>query len=278
VNVVVVTGCGTGIGESVVVRLLAEGLAVVGVERDADRAIRCSDAWSAQPVTVLHADAGDKSSAGQAVDAARSLGVLTGWVNNAAAARMSNLHNPDVDAIEDEIRVSLLGYMWGVSAAVQEFIRAEQAGSIVCVSSIHARAGFSGWAAYDTAKGGVSSLVRYTAVEYGPLGIRCNAIEPGAIRTPLQSRLIEDADDPEHFQWVLDTTAPMNRSGTPEEVAEVVAFLISDKASFVNGATLPVDGGATARCYRDEPHPDVAAAQARFERRLSSNVLKESRL
>ena len=111
---------------------------------------------------------------------------------------MGTLHDPVPAEVDETIRVNLMGPFWGASQAVRTFLAQGTPGSIVTISSIHARAAFNGFAAYDVAKGGVSALTRYLASEYGPFGIRANAIEPGGIRTAMNAAAIAAAPDPAH--------------------------------------------------------------------------------
>jgi NAD(P)-dependent dehydrogenase (short-subunit alcohol dehydrogenase family) len=96
-------------------------------------------------------------------------------------------------------------------------------------------------------------LTRYIAVEYGPIGIRANAVAPGAIATPLVKQVIRDSPDPAEAEREMSIIHPMERIGQPEEVAAAVSWLISDEASFITGESLAVDGGLTARSYRYAP-------------------------
>lgn len=186
---VVVTGCGMGLGRAIFERLIGDGWAVVGVEWDA---LLAADARSVPGAgDVLLGDAADREQLAQAAGRATGLAPLGGWVNNAAVVRMGTLHDPRPEEVDETIRVNLMGAYWGASQAVRTFLRQGTPGAIVNISSIHARAAFSGFAAYDVAKGGVNALTRYIAVEYGPAGIRANAIEPGAIRTSMNQSVID---------------------------------------------------------------------------------------
>lgn len=247
VQSVVVTGCGTGLGRAIFERLIADGWAVVGLELDEARAASAHDVPGAGGVVV--GDAGSREDLRRARDRAVAIAPLGGWVNNAALPLMGNLHEPNQDEVERLFRVSLMGYYWGCSEAIQQFVAQRSAGAIVNISSIHARAAFTGWAAYDTAKGGINALTRYIAVEYGPVGIRANAIEPGAMRTELLQRVIDSDPDPERMERDMAALHPLNRVGEASEVGSVASFLLSSDASFVSGQCLAVDGGATARCY-----------------------------
>lgn len=251
------TGAGAGIGKAIALRLHGDGYHVVGIERDAAAGVDLEAIIGSDHVVV--GDVTDRSVLRRARHAAEAGGSLTGWVNNAGISIAGNLHEP-VDAdVEQVFAVNLLAVYWGAAEAVQSFIASGTEGSIVNISSIHGRAAFNGWAAYDTTKGGVDALTRYIAVEYGPLGIRANAVAPGAIRTEAGSRSIELSDDPVATEQRLAALHPLERLGAPSEIASVVSFLLSDDASFVSGQSIAVDGAATARAFRFEPAADILA-------------------
>lgn len=254
---VVITGCGTGLGRAILERLAADGWRVVGIEWDAERA---ADARGVAGVAdVLHGDAADRAVLARASARATAVAPLAGWVNNAAIARMGTLHDPVPDEVDETIRVNLMGAYWGCSEAVRTFLVQGTPGAIVNISSIHARAAFNGFAAYDVAKGGVNALTRYVAVEYGPAAIRCNAIEPGAIRTPMNQSVIDRSPDPAKAAWEMAALHPLGRMGEPREIGAVAAFLLSEEASFLSGECIAVDGAASARCFPYDPDPAVAA-------------------
>ncbi|MCH7670270.1 MAG: SDR family oxidoreductase [Acidobacteria bacterium] len=255
-NTVVVTGCGAGIGRAIFDRLLADGYYVVGIEIDAARSAD-AEAFAGDSGKVVGGDVADRRVLDQALDEAVSVEQLAGWVNNAGVAIPGTLHAPDAEEVDRLLSVNLMGVFWGSATAVRGFVDARTGGSIVNISSIHGVSAFPGWAAYDMAKGGVDALTRYTAVEYGPVGIRANAIAPGAIRTELMQQEVDDAEDPEAMKREFTLLHPLGRLGEAFEIADVAAFLISENSSFLTGQTIAVDGGATARCYRFPPSSEL---------------------
>ena len=138
--------------------------------------------------------------------------------------------------------------MYGTCVAVRRMLPA-RAGSIVNVSSIQGVAAFPRYFVYDTAKAAILMATKSIAVDYGAYGIRCNALLPGSIETPMTYATLPPELSREEGLRREGLLAPMLRVGRPEEMAEVVAFLLSDRASYVNGAEIVADGGALARCF-----------------------------
>ena len=241
---VVVTGAGAGIGRAVVDECVRQGWVVVGVDIDAEALSEASERLG-PCFTPITGDVSQWSTHERAADAAAEIGSIEGWVNNAGIEIPASAHEvaePDLRRVLD---VDLLGVAFGCATAVRRFLRRGR-GSIVNVSSIQAVVGFDGSFAYQAAKGGVEALTRQVAVEYGPSQIRCNSVLPGAVDTPMTHSLLLP-DDREAQLRELDALHPLGRMAQPSEVAAAVEFLLSDRASFISGVSLRVDGAAAVR-------------------------------
>jgi NAD(P)-dependent dehydrogenase (short-subunit alcohol dehydrogenase family) len=221
----VVTGAGGAIGRAIAERLAAQGH-VVAVDLD-EAALQWTDAR-------VVGDAGDEAVAERAADAAERAAPLAGWVNNAAVFRDASLHDTPAADVLDLIALNLGLAVTGCATAVRRFLAAGTPGAIVNVSSHQAQRPVPGALPYATAKAAIEGLTRAVAVDYGPHGIRTNAVALGSIANPRVGEL-EDR---------LAALHPLGRIGTPGEVAAVVAHLL--EPGFVNGAVVPVDGGRAA--------------------------------
>jgi NAD(P)-dependent dehydrogenase (short-subunit alcohol dehydrogenase family) len=249
----VVTGGGRGVGRAVVERLLRDGGHVVAVELDP-----AALEWTAgRPRAIaLVGDASDDAVAERAADLAEDAGPLAGWVNNAALFRDASVHTNSPREVLDLVALNLAPALVGCSTAVRRFLTAGGGGAIVNVSSHQAQRAVPGCTPYVTAKAAIEGLTRALAVEYGPRGIRVNAVALGSIHTERYDALLESLG-PEAAARVEDEMRrlhPLGRVGRTDEVAAAVTHLLSPESSYITGATVPVDGGRSVLAHDPEAY------------------------
>ncbi|GGK87042.1 SDR family NAD(P)-dependent oxidoreductase [Mangrovihabitans endophyticus] len=247
-NSYVVTGGGRGVGRAIVERLAERADAVVVVIEFDAAAVRWIDEHPARArLRAVIGDASDGCTAERAVDEAAAAGVLRGWVNNAAVFVDAWLH-ADPDAVTAAIGRNLSPAVVGSAAAARHFLATDRPGAIVNVSSHQAQRAVRGALAYATAKAAIEGLTRALAVDYGPHGIRTNAVALGSIATERSAGHLAGLapDARADFEREIARAHPLGRMGSVAEVASAVAFLLSAEAAFVNGTVLAVDGGRAA--------------------------------
>ncbi|MEW2167334.1 SDR family oxidoreductase [Streptomyces sp. NPDC007084] len=243
-EVVLVTGAARGIGAAIALAAADAGARVGLLDIDADGARALAErigpaaAWAACDIT-------DQNSVAPAVTALRSdLGPVTGLVNNAGKNAYGDPVAMTVDEWDEVFAVDLKG-AWLMSRAVLPDMLAAERGAIVNIASMHATFTCPGMFPYAAAKSGLVGLTRSLALEVGPRGVRVNSVSPGYIETDLLAEYFS-LQPPEVRREALDKHI-LGRLGTPEQVASVVAFLLSESAGFVTGADWAVDGGVSAR-------------------------------
>ena len=248
-RVALVTGGANGIGRACVERIQAAGAAVVScdIEVDAGKAVAEALADGSAPVEFVEADVTSEEQMAAATRfAIERFGSIDVVVANAGIDRPFDAATMTEQEWDDFLGVDLKSVWLTVKPALPQ-MRAQRRGAIVTIASIHAFVTSRGKFPYAGAKSGVVGLTRSLALDNAEHQIRANAVCPGYVRTRMLMRGIESADDPEEAEREMLAIHPLGRIAEPSDIANVVAFLASDEARFVTGATLLVDGGLSTR-------------------------------
>ena len=234
---VLVTGGTSGIGRAVAEALGATGASVVVSGRDDARGAEVVAAIEAAGGTgrFVRADLADPAAVDALATAAGEVDVL---VNNAGVFPFAPTHETSPEVLRETFQVNVHA-PFALTAALAPAMAARGGGAVVNLSTMVASFGLPGLAAYGASKAALELLTKAWAAEYGPQGVRVNAVAPGPTRTPGTAGMGDGLDQ-------MASTLPLGRPATPEEIAATVVFLASDAAAYVNGAVLAVDGGRTA--------------------------------
>ncbi|GAA2552794.1 NAD(P)-dependent dehydrogenase (short-subunit alcohol dehydrogenase family) [Neomicrococcus aestuarii] len=247
---VVITGAGSGLGRAAAVQVAKEQgkLTLVDLNeaglKETEEAIR-EVAPNAELLLVTANVAQESDVENYVSEAVKKFGRIDGFFNNAG---IEGKQNPTEDFGSDEfgkvINVNLSGVFYGLKH-VLKVMREQGSGAVVNTASVGGIRGVGNQSGYAAAKHGVVGLTRNSAIEYGQYDIQINAVAPGAIMTPMVEGSLKQID-PENWEEVgkqFVQPNPMKRFGKPEEVGQLVAFLLSGDAGFINAAVIPIDGG-----------------------------------
>jgi len=245
----VVTGAGSGIGKAIAERLAEEGGKVLCVDVNGETATT-----TAKGITdtggIAEALAADVSDSKQ-VEAFMTLSVelygqLDVLVNNAGVNIPGILHEVSDAVIDKTLDVNVKGQIYGCRSAIPHMLR-QGGGSIVNISSVNGLVSEPFLSVYSASKGAVVMLTRGVALDYAKQGIRCNAICPGWVDTPINYAHAEMLGGLQKVYATIDSFQPIGRPGEPREIAHLALFLASDEASFMTGSIIAADGGMTAQ-------------------------------
>ena len=236
----VVTGGSRGIGRAIVLRLAAQGADVAfsyrGNAAAAEETAAAVRELGRQALPV-QGDVSDPAAADALIKAALgAFGKVDILVNNAGITRDDLIMRMSLEAWQDVINTNLSGAFYAIKAVTRPMLKAK-GGRIVNITSVSGQAGQTGQANYSAAKAGLIGLTKATARELASRGITCNAVAPGFVLTELTQNLAQPLQDE------ITARTPLGRFGTPEEIANAVAFLASDDAAYITGQVLAVDGG-----------------------------------
>ena len=239
-KVAVITGAGSGMGRASTKVFVREGAQVLAVDisgREKETADECGDA-----VVPFHCDVSNEAEVEAMFAAALDrFGRVDAMLNVAGIAAGGMLVDVSLDEYTRILNVNLQGVLLGTKHAVRAMLPTG-GGAIVNWSSIGGLNASPGTSVYSVSKAGVVALTKAAAVEYGPQGVRANAICPGFIETEMSG----GPGAGERFPQLIQGSA-LKRAGQPEEVAELASFLVSDRASYITGAIIPIDGGTMVR-------------------------------
>jgi len=250
-KVAIVTGAGGGIGSATAQRLTRDGalVACVDIDDDAVAATARTVETAGGSALAVTADVstvdGNRDMVEQTVERFGGLDVLHANAAVQVMGRLEETTAQDWDRLE---ATNLRGVYLGIQQALPH-LRRRGGGSIIITASLLGIVGDPDMPAYGAMKGGLRALCRAVATAHGPENIRCNTVCPGDVDTPMNIAFFEHQDDPVAARAEVTERYPLRRFATPEDVANVAAFLASDEAGYLTGIDIVVDGGLLARIY-----------------------------
>jgi glucose 1-dehydrogenase len=241
-KIALVTGGNQGIGRGIALRFAQEGANVAVVFRshaeNAKEVVEEITGMGRRAISI-QADVGKVRDLAMIIEKSKNLGAIDILVNNAGVEKRAPFLEANEEDYDTVLNVNLKGPFFLAQTFAKEWVAAKRPGKIINISSVHEELPFPNFASYCVAKGGLKMLCRDLAIELAPHKITVNNIAPGAIKTPINEKLLQD---PVKLNALLENI-PLARMGTPEDVAGCAAFLASSDADYVTGATFFVDGG-----------------------------------
>ena len=247
--VAIVTGAASGIGEASAIRLAEEGAVVVCADLDLAGATRTADSIDAGGGRAIPfgIDISDSKKCDEIVATTiEKFGAVDILVNNAGVNLPGVFHEVTNATIEKTLSVNVMGAMYLTRAALPHMLKNSR-GSIVNMSSVNGLVSEPFLSVYSASKGAIVMFTRGIALDYAKTGIRCNAICPGWVDTPINHAHAKMLGGLDHVYKTIDSFQPIGRPGTPREIANLVLFLASDESSFMTGSIVSADGGMTAQ-------------------------------
>jgi dihydroanticapsin dehydrogenase len=245
-KVCIVTGAGSGIGRATAIRFAEEGARVTCVDVNGDAAQETARSIGPEAVGVA-ADVSDPAAVKRYTDAtAERWGGLHAVFNNAGVNLPGVFHEASDEVVDRTLAVNVKGPIYGCRYAIPHMLRGG-GGSLINTTSVNGLVAEPFLAIYATSKGAIVMLSKGIALDYAKQGIRCNAIAPGWVDTPINYAHAEMLGGLKEVYATIDSFQPIGRPGEPREIANVALFLASDESSFVTGSVLVADGGMTAK-------------------------------
>ena len=248
-RVAIVTGAGSGIGQASAIRLAEEGATVICADINGDAANATAkqivdSGFQAEGQSI---DISDSQVCTDLVDStAAKFGSVDILVNNAGVNLPGVFHEVSNETIDRTLNVNVKGAMYLTRAALPHMLKNKR-GSIVNMSSVNGLVSEPYLSVYSASKGAIVMFTRGIALDYAKTGIRCNAICPGWVDTPINHAHAKMLGGLDHVYRTIDSFQPIGRPGTSREIANVVLFLASDESSFMTGSIVSADGGMTAQ-------------------------------
>ncbi len=250
-KIILITGAGSGLGRATAIKAAEEGAKLSLVDLNSEGLEKTKNEVTSKvpsaEIILVTANVADEAAVSNFVDeTVQRFGRIDGFYNNAGIEGKQNLtEDYGVSEFERVVSINLNGVFYGLKY-VLAVMKKQGSGSIVNTASVGGIRGVGNQSGYAASKHGVVGLTRNSAIEYGQFGININAIAPGAIMTPMVEASLKQIGGEEKWQEVgkeFVQPNPMKRFGRPEEVANLVTFLLSEESSFINAAVINIDGG-----------------------------------